>query len=708
MLRSIRLKLIAGLIVVILIPMAIIFVMVSGNVSDMSFASYLESAGIEIRQVENAVAIFLEDVQENAIEMALLPQAQLVHDKMPSYMDAKAESKVNPGPDDAPGMAVFEALEALLRSHPSYMDAYIGTKFGGFISGSKDLMPPGYDPRKRPWYQESQTDPGKAIVSKAYMSTNGKACISVAKGVLKGSELIGVAALDLSLERLTALAKSVKIGRTGYVMLVQGDGTVISDPNNPDFNFKNLTETGQPGLKALFDRGDGSLEFALSGREVVGVVMTSPKFGWRIMSVIDRDELTAPVTATVTRIGLIMAVSLIIIAAAIWLLSDLIAIKPLRAVSAGLSRIAEGDYGQRFDVARGDEIGGVFKALTALSEKLKANMEEIFAKTREAEEKAQAAMAATCEAQEATCKADKARAEGMLQAAMILEQSVANITGAMEEISEKAAEIRQGSDIQKERIASTATAMDEMSATVLEVAKNASDAAAKGVSARDGAFQGAKVVEQSIAAMNETQRKALVLKEDMAELGQRAQSIGGIMTVIEDIADQTNLLALNAAIEAARAGEAGRGFAVVADEVRKLAEKTMTATKEVGQSIRSIQDAASRNAAAVEEAVRGLDGAASLAKESGEALRRIVQGAEDSAAQIQSIATAAEEQAAAAEEINRSVDEINGIAVNAARSVDESERALESLSEEARTLSGIIADLKNESEGGGPKALSAK
>jgi len=460
MLRSIRLKLIAGLILAILVPMIVIYAMVAGNVSTLSFSSYLDSAGIEIRQVENAVSIFLEDVQENAVMLAMLPQAQLVHEKMPSYVNEKADAKLTPAEDDLPGTVIYDTLKALLKSHPSYMDGYIGTKFGGFISGSEDPLPPGYDPRKRPWYKESQADPRKAIVSQAYMSTNGKACISVARGVLKGSELLGVAALDLSLERLTTLAQGVKIGKTGYVVLVQGDGTVISDPRNPEANFKNLSELNMPGLKELFDKGEGSLDFSMSGKDVVGVVLTSPKFGWRIMSVIDRDELTAPVSATVTRIGIIMGVSLLFIAAVIWLLSDWIAIKPLRAVSAGLSRIAEGDYGQSFDVRRGDEIGGVFRALTALSEKLKANTDEISSKTCEAEEKALAAMAATREAEEAKLKAFQARAEGMLHAAVSLEQSVTNITDAMGEISEKSSEIRQGAEVQKDRIAVTATAME--------------------------------------------------------------------------------------------------------------------------------------------------------------------------------------------------------------------------------------------------------
>ena len=247
--------------------------------------------------------------------------------------------------------------------------------------------------------------------------------------------------------------------------------------------------------------------------------------------------------------------------------------------------------------------------------------------------------------------------------------------------------------------------MEEMNATVLEVAKNASSAAEQGKDARDKASQGATVVSRSMAAMRATQNKSMALRDSMHQLDVQAQSIGKIMTTIEDIADQTNLLALNAAIEAARAGEAGRGFAVVADEVRKLAEKTMVATKEVGDSISSIQQVASQNVRSVEDAVKDLDQASNLAGESGSALGEIVSSTDASAGQIQSIATAAEEQAAASEEITRSIDEINAIAVKTDEHVAASLAALSDLEGQASALAQLIRQLKEQS--GGPRALGA-
>ena len=180
----------------------------------------------------------------------------------------------------------------------------------------------------------------------------------------------------------------------------------------------------------------------------------------------------------------------------------------------------------------------------------------------------------------------------------------------------------------------------------------------------------------------------------MQELGKQAESIGGVMNVISDIADQTNLLALNAAIEAARAGEAGRGFAVVADEVRKLAEKTMTATQEVGASITAIQHSARANINEVSTAVENITDATSLANSSGEALTEIVNLAAANSAVVASIATAAEEQSATSEEINRAIDEINRIVAETTDGMVQSSSAVQDLSRMAQELRRVMDGLK--------------
>ena len=268
------------------------------------------------------------------------------------------------------------------------------------------------------------------------------------------------------------------------------------------------------------------------------------------------------------------------------------------------------------------------------------------------------------------------------------------MAGAAEEISTQIEESSRGTDIQRQRVTETATSMEEMNATVLEVARNASGAAEGSDTAKIKAQEGHQIVENAIEAITQVQNQAQKLKTDMEALGRQAEDIGNVMNVISDIADQTNLLALNAAIEAARAGEAGRGFAVVADEVRKLAEKTMSATKEVGDAIENIQKGTRGAAVGMEEAVKAVEEATTLAGHSGEALKEIVGLVDQASDQVRSIATASEEQSASSEEINIAVGEINRISSETAEAMEQSAKAVADLARLAQELNSLIRDLQ--------------
>ena len=268
------------------------------------------------------------------------------------------------------------------------------------------------------------------------------------------------------------------------------------------------------------------------------------------------------------------------------------------------------------------------------------------------------------------------------------------VAAASEELSAQVEQISRGAEMQKDRVESTATAMAEMNATVLEVARNAGQASEQSEHTRQNAESGAKLVNQVVTSINQVNEVALKLQKNMTDLGSMAERIGGVMNVISDIADQTNLLALNAAIEAARAGEAGRGFAVVADEVRKLAEKTMDATHEVGASITDIQKSAQMNVAEVTEAVENIGQATNLANSSGTALQEIVALAGTTSSVVASIATAAEEQSATSEEITSAINEINQIVSETTDGMIQSSAAVQELSRMAQELRNTMEGLR--------------
>ncbi len=276
--------------------------------------------------------------------------------------------------------------------------------------------------------------------------------------------------------------------------------------------------------------------------------------------------------------------------------------------------------------------------------------------------------------------------ESMKKAAAKAESVSAQIFQAIEELTSQVDQVSGGVIVQRDRMTETATAMEEMNGTVIEVARNASDAAESADKAKTNAQEGSQGVHDAVEGIQRVESKVLQLKETMSQLGEQANTIGNIITVINDIADQTNLLALNAAIEAARAGEAGRGFAVVADEVRKLAEKTMSATKDVGDAVHKIQNHAKENVKAVESAAEDIVQSAQVATESGKFMEEIVSIVESTSMQVASIATASEEQSAASEEINHAVTDVTRVAQETADGMEQSAAALVQ-------VSGLVEEL---------------
>ena len=312
-----------------------------------------------------------------------------------------------------------------------------------------------------------------------------------------------------------------------------------------------------------------------------------------------------------------------------------------------------------------------------LAERTSQESEEALRKSREQEQRVTALLD--------SMKSAAGKARGVSERIF---EALRELTGNVEAVS-------RGVDIQRDRMMETATAMEEMNGTVFEVARNAGSAAQSAERSRTNASTGAQGVRKAVASIERVKSATLQLKETMAELGDQAENIGRVITVINDIADQTNLLALNAAIEAARAGEAGRGFAVVADEVRKLAEKTMTATKEVDDAVNRIQAQARKNVDAVESAAADTVESAELATESGRFMEEIVHIVENTAMEVSSIAAASEEQSAASEEINRAVSDVTRVAQETAQGMERSSHALVEVSGLVEDLDMIIQGLSS-------------
>ena len=268
------------------------------------------------------------------------------------------------------------------------------------------------------------------------------------------------------------------------------------------------------------------------------------------------------------------------------------------------------------------------------------------------------------------------------------------VASASEELSSSATLQAQGADHQKDQTTQVATAMQEMSCTVQQVSENCARAAEASRRAAETAREGGTIVEKALTQMRSIAESVAKTAKEMSELGRSTDQIGRIAGVIDDIADQTNLLAFNAAIEAARAGEQGRGFAVVADEVRKLAERTTTATKEIAQMITTIQDGTTGAIKAMEIGSQQVQEGVTSTARAGESLKQIIHVSEEVGSMITHIATAATEQSGATADVNQSMDQIAQLGKESAVAAQQSAKACQDLSELALALQNMVGSFK--------------
>ncbi len=695
---TIKIRIILGFLLAIVLVSAATISLTAWQMREDANGYFAASASRQLQLLDGMVTQFIETAQRNAGQIAstkALPVANAEH-LFPNFSDSASGATYRLKDLSPEALAAIQPLLALGKLNREYVEVYAGFPDGSYVSGMLETpLPPRFSTSKRPWYTATVQSSNDSIVTDAYQSVTGEIVFSVTHKI-RGDrgDLLGVASIDVSLQGLSEMIATLNFGRTGYFMLVEGTGRVLCDPKNSGNTGKIIgKELSDQGLATILATNSGELELSMDGANVRAVVQTT-KHGWKTVALQSVDEINERSNRAILRILAVAGViAIVMILVGLFIVRSIT--RPLGVLLTATDRVAGGDYAAMPE-ARGfyGELLALYQSLKTMVASIADNINLAHAKTQEAEEKSRQAEAATREAEAATRRAEAARSEGMHAAAEQLEVMVNAISAASSELSAQIQQSDRGAVESSRRLSEAAAAMNQMNATVQEVARNASSAATVSGETRTNAEEGQKILSNAMASINQVQKVSMELKEDMGTLHGHTQNISQIMNVISDIADQTNLLALNAAIEAARAGEAGRGFAVVADEVRKLAEKTMASTNDVSQAITAIQGSAEQSVNRMEEALGDVEQATSLAQQSGEALQQIVRNVEDTADQVRAIATASEEQSAASEEINQSITTVNEMSGQTAQAMSASARAISDLAQQTERLGALIEEMK--------------
>ncbi|WP_342514872.1 methyl-accepting chemotaxis protein [Sporosarcina sp. FSL K6-1522] len=657
--RSVRTKIVAGALLVILLSLAFIYVVTSMQMEKSASTNIIENSEVTVDEMSIGIRNFLLQY-EYGLDLLI---------ENPAIIDFRKTQDGTPDVDVQALEAGVDKAFNLYReklTETSAVAIHYNNKYSKLVADVE--LPEDYDVTKRPWYQELAENPGQVLWTNPYVDAfTGEYVITVAKAIMVNGKMEGAVNIDILLTSIANRLAESNMKFEGYPFIFDPEGVALVHPTLQ-------SESGMENayIAAMYDEGKsvGHMNFDENGKKKVGAYTTLEGFDWKIGVVYDENAIKATADEAKRLLLLIGIATLVVVSLILWVLITRL-IKPLYSLQTAMDQIADGDLSVQADVQSQDEFGRLAENFNDMTKKVH---DVITVVNRSVDEVRMAAEGLSASAEETNAVSEQ-------------------MAGAIDDIASGASKSAHDTE-------DVTTTVDLLGSQIMGIHEKAGVMTEIATEAEQVNKEGRDQIQQLQSSFVGSQTTLRSMEDVVGELESKVGAIGVVMETITEISAQTNLLALNASIEAARAGEHGKGFAVVADEVRKLAEQSARATEEVKVTVQELQTGSQQVAIQMretgetfieqEKVVEGTQQTFSniaelmnkLEQSIGsvyDEVNRVVAHKETVMQTIETMAATAQETAAASEEISASTDE--------------QLRAIREVAQAADTLSGLSDEL---------------